>query len=51
LMMNKYWVFSYDLLPNSIIISLIWIIVYLLFVNPFNIYFCKLQLYNSKKLE
>lgn len=49
LMLNNYWVFSYDLLHNSIIISLIWIIVYLLFVNPFNIYFCKLPVHNSLK--
>ena len=43
-MMNHYWVFSPNLLQISIIISLIWIIMYLLFVNPFNIYFCKLPI-------
>ena len=32
LMMNNYWIFSYQLLPTSFVISLIWIILYLLFV-------------------
>jgi hypothetical protein len=42
LMLNGYWSFSSNLLLESIIISLIWIIVYISFVNPFNVYFCKL---------
>ncbi len=42
LMLNGYWSFSSNLLLESIIISLIWILVYILYVNPFNVYFCNI---------